>query len=153
MRFSRVDEVEDERRHHQADRVVDEEGGEDAGDQDDRHEEDQRMARPRDDEAVDQPEEAGEAQIGGDDHHAEEERDRLEVDGAIGLAEAEHAEPDHEARAEQRGAGPVEPVAGQLADGDDEIGGGEDEDGGEHGGGRFSNDAGIPPAEAGRGTA
>ena len=51
----------------------------------------------------------------------------------VGLLEAEHAESDHQAGAEERGAGAVELVARQLADGDDEVGRGEDDDGGNHG--------------------
>ena len=93
------------------------------------------MARPHHDEGLDHPEEAGEAEIGGDDHHAEEERDRLHVDGGEGLVEAEDAGRHHQAGAEQRRAGAVEPVAGQLADGHDHVGGGEDEDRGNHGAG------------------
>ena len=77
-----LDEIEDERRHHQADRVVDEKGREDTGDEDDRRKQDERMAGARDDPAVDQPEEAGKAEIGDDDHHPEEEGDGLHVDGA-----------------------------------------------------------------------
>ena len=55
------DKIEDQRRHHQADRVVDQEGGEKAGDQNDGREQDERMTRPDHDEAIDHPEEAGEA--------------------------------------------------------------------------------------------
>ena len=48
----------------------------------------ERMARARHDQAVDQPEEAGEAEVGHDDHHPEEEHDGLDVDGGVGLVEA-----------------------------------------------------------------
>ena len=43
--------------------------------------------------------------------------------------EIEDAEADHEAGAEQSGAGAVEPLARQTAERHDQIGGGEDDDG------------------------
>jgi hypothetical protein len=77
-------------------------------------------------------EEAGKAQIGDDDHHAEQQCNGIEVDGAIGLLEAERAARHHQTGAHQCRPGAVEPEPRQAADGDDHIGGGEDEEG-EHG--------------------
>ena len=82
--------------------------------------------------AVDQAEEAGQAKIGHHDHHAEQQRDGAHVDGGEGLAHVEDAEGDHQAGAEQRGAGAVEPPARQAAQRHDQIGGGENDDG-DHG--------------------
>ena len=80
------------------------------------------MVGARHDPVVHQPEKAGKAQVGHDDHHAEQQRDRVEIDRAIGFIERDDAKRDHQARAEQRRAGAIEPVARQLADGHDQIG-------------------------------
>ena len=53
-------------------------------------------------------------------------------DRAVGILEIEHAQADHEAGAEKRRAGAIEPVTGQSADGHDDVSRGEDGDG-EHG--------------------
>jgi hypothetical protein len=45
----------------------------------------------RDDPIVHQFEEAREAQIGSDYHHAEQKRDGIEVDGAVSLVERDDA--------------------------------------------------------------
>ena len=76
-----------------------------------------------------------------DDHHAEQQRDGVEVDGAVGLLEAQHAARHHQARAEQRRAGAVEPEPRYAAQGDDDISGGKDQRGDhgrDSGGGRAS---------------
>ena len=89
------------------------------------------MAGPRHDKIIHQPEEAGKAQIGDDDHHAEQKGDGVEVDRAIGLLQRDDVQPHHQAGADQRRAGAVQLVAGQFADRDNEIGRDEDDDGGE----------------------
>ena len=77
-----------ERRHHQTDRVVDQKGREHAGHQHDGGQEQRRVTGARHGPGADQPEEAGQAQVGDHDHHAEQERDRVEVDGAVGVLQA-----------------------------------------------------------------
>ena len=119
-------QIDDQRRHDETDRVIDEKGGKESRRRRDRREQKDRTARD-----VRQPiggaaEEAGKAQIGDDDHHAEQQGDGVEIDGAIGLVEAQGANADHQARAEQRAAGAVEPIIGQLADREHEIGRRED---------------------------
>jgi hypothetical protein len=77
--------------------------------------------------------ESGEAQIGDEDHHAKQQGDGVEVDGAIRLLEAEAAARHHQAGTNQRRAGAVEAQPRQSAERDHDIGGGKDEGGGEHG--------------------
>ena len=62
-----------------------------AGHHHDRHQQDERMAGARHDPIAHQPEKAGKAQVGDDDHHAEQERDGVEIDRAIGLVERDDA--------------------------------------------------------------
>ena len=119
-------DLDHQRGEHEADRVVDEECRERAGDQHERRQQHEGVACFRHSPIVHQPKESGEAQIGDDDHHAEQQRDGVEIDGPVGGIERQYAEPDHQARAEQRGAGAVEAKARQLADGDDQIGRRED---------------------------
>ena len=90
------------------------------------------MASVARDPGIGQREEAGEPQMGDQDHHAEQQGDGVEVDGAVGLVEAERARRHHQARPQQRRAGAVEPQPRRAAKGDDEICRGEDE-GGDHG--------------------
>ncbi len=81
----------------------------------------------------DQPEETGQPQVGDHDHHAKEKCDRSQVDRGEGVLKADGADRHHETGAEQRRAGPVDAVAGDAADGDDGVGGEEDEDRDNHG--------------------
>ncbi len=60
-----------------------------------------------------------------DQHHAEQQRDRAEIDRAIGLVERQRAAGDHQRRAQERRAGAVQPQEGQSAEGDDQVGRGE----------------------------
>jgi hypothetical protein len=66
--------VEDERRQHQADHVVHEEGGEDPGGSQHGREQAKGRARPAHGPDGHQVKEPRQPQVGGDDHHAEEER-------------------------------------------------------------------------------
>ena len=54
--------------------------------------------------------------MGDDDHHADEQRDRVPVDGAKGVVEAHPAEDDHRRAAEKGDAGAIEAQAGNAAD-------------------------------------
>ena len=92
-----------------------------AGDQDDGRQQDDRMPGAGDDPGIDEPEEAGEPQIGDDDHHAQQQDDRVEVDCLGDFVERQRADRHHQARADQGGAGAVEPEAGQPADGQHQI--------------------------------
>ena len=102
------------------------------------------MVRAADDPARHQTEEPGETEVGDDDHHAEQQRDRVAVDGGVRRREVEHAGRYHQAGAQQRRSRPVDSIARQPPDGDDEIGGGEDENGGDH-----NSDCLSPAAPAG----
>ena len=126
-------EIEHQRSHDDANGVVDEERRKHAGDRDHRAEKDERMARPGDRPRRYKAEEARQAEVGDDDHHPEEERDRRHIDGRERLAEIEHVEGDHQAAAKERRAGAVQPIARQAADRHDHVGGGEDDDGGNQG--------------------
>ena len=121
-------DVKDERHHHQADRVVQQEGGKGAAGEDHGGEQLQRVMGARHDPAGDQPEKAGQPQVGDDDHHAEQQRDGVEIDRARHLVDVEAAERQHQAGTDQRRAGAVEPETGQPADCDDDVGDGKDLD-------------------------
>ena len=83
------------------------------------------MANVRRDPIGDHAEEARDAQIGDDDHHAEQKRDGVEVDGAVRLLGAQDAGADHQARAEQRRTRAIDTIDRHLADRDEGVGGGE----------------------------
>ena len=83
--FESSDEIEHERCHDEADRVIDEEGRENACDQHDGGEEHERVTSTRHHPTADEPEEAGEPQVRHNDHHPEQEYDGVIVDGAVGL--------------------------------------------------------------------
>jgi len=78
-------QFEDERREHETNRVVDEERGEHAGDRRYSREQRERVARPPHHPAAHLREEAGEAEIGHHDHHAEQQGERVEVDRLVGV--------------------------------------------------------------------
>ena len=114
-------QFEHQRGQHQTDRVVDQEGGKDAGGRDHRAEQDHRASRPLHDPGGGGGEEAREPQAGDDDHHAEQQRDRIEVDRLVGVFERQGARCDHQAGADQRDAGPVDVHAGHPADRERQI--------------------------------
>ena len=74
-------------------------------------------------------EKAGKPQVGDDDHHAEQQRDGVEVDGLVGILERQRARCDHEAGAHQRDAGPVDAQARNPAEREREIASGKDDAG------------------------
>ena len=88
------------------------------------------MAGSRHDPCVDQPEETGEAQVGDHNHHAEQQGDGVEVDGAKSFLRRDRASTNHQAGAQKRRSRPVEVVAGELAEGHHCVGGKKDQDGG-----------------------
>ena len=69
----------------------------------------------------DQAEEAADPQVGHDDHHAEQERDGVEIDRTVSLLRSQHADAQHEAATEQRRAGAIDAINGNLADRDDRV--------------------------------
>ncbi len=100
--FGSFDDVEHQRRHYQTDRVIDQKSRQQPGRQHDGHQQARRMLHTGHGPAIHQPEETRDAQIGDDDHHTEQQRDGIEVDGAISVFERQHAGGDHEAAAEPR---------------------------------------------------
>jgi hypothetical protein len=80
-------ELDDERRQHQAHRVVDEKCREHPGDRRDRGQQGERPVSPPHDPAPGHREKAGEAQISDEDHHAEQQGQRVEIDRLIGFIE------------------------------------------------------------------
>ena len=62
------------------------------------------------------------------DHHAEEERDGVEIDRAERLLEAQRAKRDHRRAAKERDPRPIEPEAGNAARRDPGIGQDEDDE-------------------------
>ena len=97
--------------------------------------------RVLDGETAERPKGARHFEMGDHDHHAEEERDRVDVDGVKRLLEAKGAEGDHRRPAEEGDAGPVEAQARNAARRDAQIG--QDEDGQRGEGGR-SHSPGAP---------
>ena len=83
----------------------------------------------RHDPGIGDGEEARKPQIGDDDHHAEQQRDGIEVDRLVGILERQGARCDHEAGADQGDAGPVDAQAGNPADREREIASDEDDAG------------------------
>ena len=77
-------------------------------------------------ERAERPEGARHLEMRDHDHHAEEERDRVDVDGVERLLEAHGSERDHRRPAEKGDSRPVEAQAGHAAGGDADIS--EDED-------------------------
>ena len=66
--------------------------------------------------------------IGDDNHQAEQQSDRVDVDRPVDVVEGKEPDRRHQARAEERRAGPIEMEAGQLADRHNQIGHGKDRD-------------------------
>ena len=118
----RTHDLHDDRRHHEADRVIDQKGGKHAGENRDRDQEDERRMGVLDRERPQGPERARDFQVRHHDHHADQERDGVEVDGAEGLIEAQGAERDHRRAAEEGDARAVEAQAGNAAGRDPDIG-------------------------------
>ena len=75
--------------------------------------------------------EPGESEVGDDDHHAEEQDDGVVVDGGPGFVEGEDVGCDHQAGADDGRAGAVDAEAGEAADSEYQVSGGEDQDGDE----------------------
>ena len=97
-----------DRRHDEADRVVDQEGREHAGKKRHRGEQGERPVGVLDRQRAQRPEGAGDLEMRDDDHHAEQQRDRVGVDGVKGVLKRQRAESDHRRAAEQGNAGAVE---------------------------------------------
>jgi hypothetical protein len=57
-----------------------------------------------------------------DDHHAEQQRDRIEVDGTVGILQTQRADRDHRRAAQKGDSGAIEAQAGDPADRDAAIG-------------------------------
>ena len=113
---------EHDRRHDEGDRVVDQEGGKDAGEQRHRREQRERPVGVLDRQHAQRVEGARNFQVRDHDRHAEQERDGVDVDGAEGLFERQRAAGDHRRPAEQRNPGAVEPQARKAAERGPEIG-------------------------------
>jgi hypothetical protein len=75
-------------------------------------------------------EEARKPQAGDDNHHAEQQGDRVAVHRLVGAFERRRSGGDHEARPDQGDAGPIDAQAGNPADGECEIAANEDYAGG-----------------------
>ncbi len=76
--------------------------------------------------------EAREVEVGGKDHHAEQEDERVVIDCGVGLFRGEDPGADHEDGAEQGGGGPVEWEDLEAASADQQVREEEDQ-GGEQG--------------------
>ena len=119
-------EIDDERRHHHTDHVVHEQRRERAGrDHDGRERADGRASpahRPR----GHQPEESGEPEVGGHDHHAEEQDERARIHGGHRGVPVEHTGHDHRGGAHDGHAGAVDAERRQPAEAESDVGAGED---------------------------
>ena len=65
-------------------------------------------------------------EVGHDHHHAEEQDDRLVIDGPGGVLHRQDAGGEHGGRPDQGDPGPVDPQAGDLAEGQGKVGQAED---------------------------
>ena len=83
-----------------------------------------------DDQRAERPEGAGNLEMRDHDHHAQEKRDGVEVDGAEGFLEAQRPKRDHRRAAEEGDSRPVETKAGNAARRDPGIGEDENDEGG-----------------------
>ena len=75
-----------------------------------------------DGESAERPECARNLEMRDHDHHAEQKRDRVEIDGAEGLLEAQGTDRDHRRAAEEGDASAIETQARNAANGDANIG-------------------------------
>jgi hypothetical protein len=125
--FERDRQVQHERRQHEADRVVDQEGGEKARGGDDRREQNQRTSRARHDPNGGEGEEAGEPQARDDDHHPEQQRNGLEIDRLVGVLKRQGARCDHQSGADESDARSVDAEAGNASDRQRKIAAGKDD--------------------------
>ncbi len=123
----RADDLQHDRRHNEADRIIDEEGGQEPGQHGHGDQEDERRAGVVDRKRAERPECARNLEVRDHDHHAEEERDGVEIDRPEGVLEAQRPKRDHRRAAEERDPRAIEPEAGNAARRDPDIGQDEDE--------------------------
>jgi hypothetical protein len=126
----RPGDLEHQRRQHQAHGVVDEERREDSGHATIAISNSSGLcARSTTRSAT--SEKARQLEVRHHDHHAEQQDDGVEIDGAISRIQRKRVHAHHEARADDGRASPVDPEAGQPADGQHQIRNREDENGGQ----------------------
>ena len=123
---------EEDRSHDQANRVVDEERGEQASADHDGEEQPSRRPGALEHELRGPLEESSYLEVADDQHHAEQEDEHVEVHGGVRVLERQHAEHDHRDGPDQAGRGPIEVDERQPLDGDEEIGCDEDQETGGH---------------------
>ena len=120
--FGRVD---NHRRQREAYDVVYEERGEQAGRRYRHRQHPEARPRAAEQRAREKRERSRKAQVRHDDHHPEQQRNRVEVDRVLGCRFAERAGHDHRHRARQRGAGAIDARPRNLAERDHGVGQGE----------------------------
>ncbi len=120
---------EDDGSEHEADGVVDEKGGEDAGGENEEHKELKRSLGDGGDAGGDPVEEVRDLKMRDEDHDAEEEDDGVPTDGGVGGVEGNDSGEDHDDGAAEGGGGAVEMVAASGFDGDEDVGDEENDDG------------------------
>jgi hypothetical protein len=106
---------------HEPDHVVDEERRENPGREGDHRQEAYRAAGPPDRPVRHQVEEPGQPEVRRDDHHAEQEHQRVGVDGSDRLLPGQHPGDHHDGRADDRHAGPVDAEAREVAEREAQI--------------------------------
>ena len=116
-------------REHEADGVVDEKCGEDAGGENQEDEELEGSAGEARDASGDPVEEMRDLKMRDENHDAEEKNDGVPTDGAIGGVEGDGAGEDHGYCAAEGRSGAVEVAAASALDGDEDVGDEEDDDG------------------------
>ena len=121
--------VDYQRREREAYNVVDEERGEEAGRRDGHREHAEAGPRAAEQGAREKRERAREAQVCDDDHHPEQQSNRVEVDSALGGGFAERARHNHRDGARQGGAGAIDPRPRNFAERDHRVGQGENDEG------------------------
>ena len=118
----RTHHLQHDRRHDETDRVIDQKGRQDARHHRYDDEQQERRMRIFDGERAKRPECAGHLEMRNHDHHAEQKRDRVEVDCAESFLEAQGPDRDHRRAAEESDARAVETQAWNPAYRDADIG-------------------------------
>jgi hypothetical protein len=104
----RPHQVDDQRRQHEADRVIDEKRREDARDRRDCGKQHQRAVCAAHDPRARHQKEAREAKVGNHDHHPKQQGQDVEIDRLVGFVERERTAGDRQRRTHQGNTGSIE---------------------------------------------
>lgn len=124
--LSAPDYGHDERCEHQANRVVNQQGGENSRSERDVQQKARRSSREVQHQFRGPFEKMREIKIGRDEHHAQQQYQRVVVDGAICPLRRHYTGRNHQYRAQQSGSGAIQRENLELAAADENVGDCED---------------------------